>query len=74
MVAGRHGVYGEAVTTLAERIEARLNLALIHHERADIEVPDAARGLATGGPDDLVVRLTLLEVAHLAAEVAEVGN
>jgi hypothetical protein len=47
------------VTTLAERIEARLDLALIHQERAELKVPDATRGLATDGPDELVVRQSL---------------
>jgi hypothetical protein len=71
MVAWRSAAYGEPVTTLAERIEARLNLALIHQERAELEVPDARRGLATGGPGRLVIRLSLADVARIAAAVAE---
>ena len=59
------------MTTLAEKIAARLGLALIHQERAAFEVHWARRGLATGGPDNLVVRLTVEDVARIAAQVAE---
>jgi hypothetical protein len=57
--------------TLAERIEARLNLALTHQERAELEVVDARRGLASGGPGRLVIRLSLADVAGIAAAVVE---
>jgi hypothetical protein len=59
------------VTTLADRIQAALEAALLHHERADILKPEARRGLATGGPDDPVIRLTIEDVARIAAQVAE---
>lgn len=58
------------MTSLQERIQARLELALIHQERAGFEV-DAARGLATGGPDAPVIRLSLEDVARIAAQEAE---
>jgi hypothetical protein len=57
--------------SLPELIQARIEAALLHHERADSFVPDARRGMATGGPDDLVVRLTVPDVARLAAHAAE---
>ncbi|XVU25828.1 helix-turn-helix transcriptional regulator [Actinoplanes sp. CA-054009] len=56
---------------LAEIIQARIELALIHQERASIEVPGARRGLAGGGPDHLTVRLTIADVARIAAQVLE---
>ena len=70
MVAGRLRVYGEGMTTLEERIAARLGLALIHQERAGFEAFGAERGLATGGPAEPVIRLTVEDVARIAAQVA----
>ena len=58
------------MTSLQERIAARLELALIHHERAGIEALTARQGLATGGPDEPIIRLALNDVARIAAQVA----
>ena len=57
-------------TALSDRIQARLELALQHQERVQIERPEARSGLATGGPDAPVIRLTMEDIARIAAEVA----
>lgn len=59
------------MTSLQDRIQARLEAALQHHERAEISAPFAARGLATGGPDRPVIRLAIEDVARIAAQAAE---
>jgi hypothetical protein len=59
------------VTSLQGRIAARLELALLHQERGGFEVPDARRGLATGGPDDLIIRLAVEDVARIAARAVD---
>lgn len=58
------------MTSLQERIYAQLELALVHHERAGIESL-GRRGLAGGGPDEPVIRLSLQDVARIAASVAQ---
>jgi hypothetical protein len=63
--------YRGAMATLEERIFARLSEALSHHSGARITAPDARCGLATGGPDNPVIRLTVQDVARIAAQVAE---
>ena len=58
------------MTSLQDRIQARLEAALIHQERAGFE-SFAARGLASGGPDTPVIRLSVEDVARIAAQTAE---
>jgi hypothetical protein len=62
---------GGAMAPLEELIFARLHEALSHHAAARISVPDARCGLATDGPDEPVIRLTVEDVARIAAQVAD---
>ncbi len=55
------------MSSLEERIAARLHRALDHHERANICTPFARRGLAVGGPDEPILVLTVEDVARIAA-------
>jgi hypothetical protein len=59
------------MTSLQETIQARIEAALLHHEHAGIYAPAERRGLATGGPDQPVIRLSLHDVARVAAQAAE---
>lgn len=59
------------VTTLAEKIAARLNAALTHHQRAGITKPAERRGMAVGGPDDPRIVLSMEDVARIAALTSE---
>ncbi len=58
-------------TALPDIIQARIESALLHHERAGIEALDVQRGLATGGPDAPVIRLTIADVARIAAHAVD---
>ena len=58
------------MTTLQDAIHAGLAAALMHCERADV-CTFGERGMATGGPDAPVVRLTVKDVARVAARAAE---
>ncbi|BCJ51827.1 hypothetical protein Asp14428_33020 [Actinoplanes sp. NBRC 14428] len=58
------------MASLQERIQARLELALIHQERAGFETL-GRRGLATGGPEETVIRLSIEDVARIAALAVE---
>jgi hypothetical protein len=59
------------MTSLADRIAARLHAALDHHVAAGIVALDAQRGLATGGPRDPTIALTVEDVARIAAHAAQ---
>ena len=59
------------MATLEERIFVRLSEALSHHSGAGISAPDASCGLATGGPDNPVIRLSVADVVRIAARVAQ---
>ncbi|MEV6489499.1 hypothetical protein AB0M20_12845 [Actinoplanes sp. NPDC051633] len=59
------------MTSLHEAIQAGIEAALLHHERAGIVAPDQRRGLATGGPDHPTIRLSIQDVARVAARAAE---
>ncbi len=63
--------YREAMPITEQRIAARLHEALDHHVRADIFTLTAERGLAAGGPDAPSIRLTVEDVARIAAGVVD---
>ncbi|GAA2516527.1 hypothetical protein Ahu01nite_098160 [Winogradskya humida] len=56
---------------LQDAIRARLEAALDHKEGMRGWSPAAERGLATGGPDHPVIRLSLDDVVRLAALACE---
>jgi hypothetical protein len=59
------------MATLQDTIRARIEAALDHLEGMEGIRPEAERGMATGGPDHPVIRLTLDDVARLAVLAAE---
>ncbi|MGA5304598.1 hypothetical protein ACPCHT_32135 [Nucisporomicrobium flavum] len=58
------------MTSLQERIHLRLESALTRQERASFET-FGGRGLATDGPDGPVIRLSMNDVARIAAQAVE---
>lgn len=58
------------MASLQERIHTRLEWALAHQERAGCET-FGQQGLASGGPDDPVIRLSLEDVARIASLAIE---
>ena len=58
------------MTSFDERVAAQLHAALLHHQRVGIECLHASRGVATGGPEVPVIRLTIEDMAGIAARAA----
>ena len=56
--------------SLEDLIIQRLEQALDALQHGDFFLPAASRGLATGGPGDAVIRLSLHDVARIAARTA----
>lgn len=59
------------MATLEERIAEKLHVALKDMESGGISVVGADRGLGTGPPGRGIIRLTVEDVAKIAAAVAE---
>ena len=57
------------MSSLAEKIAARLHQALDHHQHAGTNAPAAERGVAVGRPDDPVIVLSVDDVARIASLV-----
>jgi hypothetical protein len=60
--------------SLADRIAARLHAALDRQVAAGFVAIQAQRGLASGGPEEPVIVLTVDDVARIAAQVAQGGD
>ena len=58
------------MTALQDVIQAGIEAALLQCDGAGAHT-FGTRGMATGGPDDLVIRLTVEDVARVAARAAE---
>jgi hypothetical protein len=60
-------LYGGAMPPPKQQIAARLHQAAEHRHAAGSEVPFAARGLVVDATTDLVIVLTIDDIARIAA-------